>query len=192
MVEGDAMNFKITTREDLALAERLIAGGGNGGATAAPRVGFGRDKHPLVAGRPFVMGGVQIEADAGPLGHSDGDALCHAIADAILGAAALGDIGKMFPDDADATRGISGPAILTGIRGMLGDAGLAIAHLDATVWTRKPKLASHVPAMRACIANALGVPVSSVSVKAKSGNGIDAVGHGEAVEAECVVALVRA
>lgn len=185
VVEGDAMNFKITTREDLALAERLLAG------ASAPRTGFGRDKHPLVAGRPFVMGGVQIEADAGPLGHSDGDALCHAIADAMLGAAVLGDIGKMFPDDADATRGISGPAILGGVAKMVREAGLSLSHLDATVWTRKPRLAPHVVEMRETIARALGVPPACVSVKAKSGNGIDSTGRGESVEAEAVVTLVR-
>lgn len=185
VVEGDGMNFKITTPEDLALAERLLVGAG------AARTGFGRDKHPLVAGRPFVMGGVTIEAEAGPLGHSDGDALCHAIADAMLGAAVLGDIGKMFPDDADATRGISGPAILEGVARMTREAGFALSHLDATVWARKPKLAPHIVVMRETIARALGVPAACVSVKAKSGNGLDAAGRGESVEADAIVTLVR-
>lgn len=183
VVQGDPMNFKITSPRDFALAERLLG-------SAVPRVGFGRDKHPLVAGRPFRMGGIAVDAESGPQGHSDGDALCHAIADAILGAAASGDLGGLFPDDADETEGISGPAILVGAREAAEKAGFAIRGVDATVWTRRPKLAPHVSAMRAAIAGALGVAVEAVSVKAKSGNGIDAVGRGEAVEAEAVVVLV--
>ncbi|HVO30480.1 MAG TPA: 2-C-methyl-D-erythritol 2,4-cyclodiphosphate synthase, partial [bacterium] len=183
VVEGESSNFKITTPDDLALAERILAG--------ASRVGFGRDKHPLVAGRPFVMGGVTIAADAGPQGHSDGDALCHAIADALLGAAAMGDIGGMFPDDRADTAGISGPSILAKVRDSLATAGFAVTGLDATVWTRRPKLAPHVSAMCESIARALGIDASVVSVKAKSGNGIDAVGRGEAVEAEAVATVVR-
>lgn len=181
VVPGDASNFKITTPGDLALAERLLGG--------APRIGFGRDKHPLVAGRAFVMGGVTIASDAGPIGHSDGDALSHAIADAILGAASLGDIGNMFPDNAKETEGISGPAILAKVCDAARAAGYTLRNVDATVWTRRPKLAPHVAAMREGLARALGVPVSAVSVKAKSGNGIDATGRGEAVEAEAVVLL---
>jgi 2-C-methyl-D-erythritol 4-phosphate cytidylyltransferase/2-C-methyl-D-erythritol 2,4-cyclodiphosphate synthase len=184
VVEGEPMNFKITAPGDFSLAEKLLRG-------TAPRVGFGRDKHPLVAGRPFRMGGIEIAAEAGPQGHSDGDALCHAIADAILGAAAAGDIGGLFPDDRDETAGISGPAILEGVRARAASAGWLVTSVDATVWTRRPKLAAHVPAMREAIARALAVPLETVSVKAKSGNGIDAVGRGEAVEAEAVVLLAR-
>lgn len=183
VVEGDTMSFKITNPEDFALAERLLRGG-------ASRVGFGRDKHPLVAGRTFWMGGLELESDAGPQGHSDGDALCHAIADAVLGAAALGDIGGFFPDDKPETEGIAGLAILAGVRDAALAAGYVVSSVDATVWTRRPKLAPHVVAMREGIARALAIAPGAVSVKAKSGNGIDAVGRGEAVEAEAVAVLV--
>lgn len=182
VVEGDAMNFKITTPDDFALAERLLHGG-------VGRVGFGRDKHPLVAGRSFWIGGVKVESDSGPLGHSDGDALCHAIADAVLGSIALGDIGGWFPDDQASTEGISGLSILSKVRDVALEAGFVVSSVDSTVWTRKPKLAPHVAAMRAGIARALAIAPGAVSVKAKSGNGIDAVGRGEAVEAEAVVVL---
>ena len=184
VVEGDAMNFKITTPDDFALAERLLRGG-------TGRVGFGRDKHPLVAGRTFWMGGLKIESESGPAGHSDGDALCHAIADAVLGAAALGDIGAHFPDDAAETEGIAGLTILSTVRDAALEAGWLVSSVDATVWTRKPKLAPHVAGMRSGIARALGIAAGAVSVKAKSGNGIDAVGKGEAVEAEAVAVLTQ-
>jgi 2-C-methyl-D-erythritol 2,4-cyclodiphosphate synthase len=180
VVEGDAMNFKITTPDDFALAERLLHGG-------IGRVGFGRDKHPLVAGRSFWLGGMKIESDAGPLGHSDGDALSHAIADAVLGALALGDIGGYFPDDAAETEGIGGLSILSKVRDLALEAGFVVSSVDSTVWTKRPKLAPHVTEMRNGIARALGIAPGAVSVKAKSGNGIDAVGKGEALEAEAVV-----
>lgn len=183
VVEGDAMNFKITTPDDFALAERLLNGG-------AGRVGFGRDKHALVAGRSFWIGGVKLESDVGPLGHSDGDALCHAIADAVLGAIALGDIGGFFPDDQDATAGIAGLTILSKVRDLALEAGFVVSSIDSTVWTKSPKLAAHVADMRAGIARALAISPGAVSVKAKSGNGIDAVGRGEALEAEAVAVLM--
>lgn len=183
VVEGDAMNFKITTPGDFALAERLLHGG-------VGRVGFGRDKHPLVAGRSFWIGGLKVESDAGPMGHSDGDALCHAIADAVLGALALGDIGGYFPDDKAETEGISGLSILSKVRDVALEAGFVVSSVDSTVWTRKPKLAPHVDGMKAGIARALGIAPGAVSVKAKSGNGIDAVGKGEALEAEAVVVCI--
>lgn len=183
VVEGDSMSFKITTPDDFALAERLLRGG-------TSRVGFGRDKHPLVAGRTFWVGGLKIESDAGPQGHSDGDALCHAIADAVLGAAALGDIGHFFPDDKAETEGIAGLTILAGVRDAALAAGYVVSSVDATVWTRRPRLAPHVLAMREGISRALAIAPGAVSVKAKSGNGIDAVGRGEAVEAEAIAVLV--
>jgi len=182
VVEGDAMNFKITTPDDFALAERLLSGG-------VGRVGFGRDKHPLVAGRSFWIGGMKLESPVGPLGHSDGDALCHAIADAVLGAIALGDIGGFFPDDKDETAGIAGLSILSKVRDLALEAGFVVSSIDATVWTKAPKLAPHVAEMRAAIARALAIAPGAVSVKAKSGNGIDAVGRGEALEAEAVAVL---
>lgn len=183
LVEGDAMNFKITTPDDFALAERLLHGG-------VGRVGFGRDKHPLVAGRSFWIGGTRIESDVGPMGHSDGDALCHAIADAVLGSLALGDIGGYFPDDKSETEGISGLSILSKVRDLALEAGFVVSSVDSTVWTKRPKLGPHVAGMKNAIASALAIAPGAVSVKAKSGNGIDAVGKGEALEAEAVVVCV--
>ncbi len=197
VVAGEPANLKITGPEDLALAERWVAGAdpartvrlAGGASVPVSRVGFGRDKHPLVAGRPFVLAGVTFPSEVGPLGHSDGDALCHAIADAVVGAAAAGDLGRLFPDDAEETLGITGLAILAGARAEAERAGFVVASVDATVWLRAPKLGSALDAMRAAVADALRLPVGAVSIKAKSGNGLDAVGRGEAVEGEAVAVL---
>ena len=181
LVEGDAMNFKITRPEDLALAMRLVGG--------ASRVGFGYDVHRLVAERPLVLGGVTIAHPLGLLGHSDADVLTHAIMDALLGAAALGDIGQHFPDTDEAYRGISSLALLEQVAGKLRDAGYEPVNVDAVVVAEAPKLAPHLPAMRARLAAALGVTPAQISVKATTSEGLGFVGTGAGIAAHATACV---
>ncbi len=155
------------------------------------RIGIGNDVHRLVAGRKLVLGGVRIPFSQGPLGHSDGDALTHAVTDALLGAAALGDIGTHFPDTSPRWHRASSLRFLRATRRLLSQAGYALVNLDATVSIERPKLAPHIPRMRKNLAAALGVKLEQVSVKAKRGEGVDAVGRGEAVRAEAVALIIR-
>lgn len=154
------------------------------------RVGIGNDIHRLATGRKLILGGVRIASDRGPVSHSDGDALCHAICDALLGAAALGNIGTHFPDSSPRWRGVSSVVFLRHTRKLLKDAGCEIANVDATIGLERPKLGPHIPRMRSKVAAALGIRPGQVSVKAKTGEGIDAVGRAEALRADAV-ALVR-
>ena len=153
------------------------------------RTGIGYDLHRLAVGRPLILGGVQVPFEKGPIGHSDGDALAHAICDALLGAAGLGDIGTHFPDtdpkwkDADSLR------FLEHVRGLVATRGLRIAHLDAIVITERPKLGPHFPAMRKALATALGIEQEHINLKAKTNEGVDAVGRGEAIAAQAVATL---
>jgi 2-C-methyl-D-erythritol 2,4-cyclodiphosphate synthase len=151
------------------------------------RVGIGNDIHRLAVGRKVILGGVEIPFDKGPIGHSDGDALCHAICDALLGAATLGDIGQHFPDTSPKWRNADSLMFLRHVKRLLDEMGCAIVNVDATVGLERPKLARHIPLMRKQISAALGIKPSQVSVKAKSGEGVDAVGRGEAVRADAVV-----
>ncbi|MGH9356337.1 MAG: 2-C-methyl-D-erythritol 2,4-cyclodiphosphate synthase [Terriglobia bacterium] len=155
------------------------------------RVGFGNDVHRLVPGRKLILGGVRIPFDKGPLGHSDGDALAHALCDALLGAAALGDIGRHFPDSSPRWRDASSLEFLRRVRELLNQADCRIVSVDATVGLEQPKLAPHIPRMRTRIARALGMSAGQVSVKAKTGEGLDAVGRGEAVRADAVALIER-
>src|SRR5437773_7573083 len=150
------------------------------------RVGIGNDVHRLVRGRKLILGGVRIPFEKGPLGHSDGDALAHAICDALLGAAGLGDIGRHFPDTSPKWHNASSLLFLRHVRKLLGRAGWVIVNLDSTVGLERPKLAPYIPRMQKKIAAALGVRPGQVSVKAKSGEGMDAVGRGEAVRAGAI------
>lgn len=156
--------------------------------TQAPsyRVGFGSDVHRLVTGRKLILGGVHIDFERGPLGHSDGDALAHAICDALLGAAALGDIGRHFPDTSTRWENASSLDFLRHVRGLLRERGFVIVNVDATVELEKPRLAPFIDRMRAKVARSLGITVDHVSVKAKSGEGMGDVGRGEAIRAEAV------
>lgn len=153
------------------------------------RIGIGNDIHRLEAGRKLILGGVRIPFDKGPAGHSDGDALVHAIADALLGAAVLGDIGRHFSDTSPKWHNASSLLFLRHIRKLLDRAGLAIVNLDSTVGLERPKLAPHIPRMQRKIASALGIKPAQVSIKAKSGEGLDAVGRGEAVRADAIALL---
>ena len=155
------------------------------------RVGLGNDIHPLASGRELNLGGVRIPFEKGPVGHSDGDALAHAICDALLGAAALGDIGQHFPDNSPQWRKASSLVFVHRVRERIKDAGYEIVNIDCTVGLERPKLSPHVAAMRRKLARALGVAPEQVSVKAKSGEGLDAVGRGQAVRADAVALIVR-
>lgn len=153
------------------------------------RIGFGNDIHRLAAGRKLILGGVRIPFDRGPVGHSDGDALVHAICDALLGAAVLGDIGRHFPDTSPEWRGVSSLLFLRHVRKLLDQARYTIINIDSTVDLERPRLAPYIPRMQKKIAAGLGLKPEQVNVKAKSGEGLEAVGRGEAVRAEAVAML---
>jgi len=154
------------------------------------RVGLGNDVHRLAPGRRLILGGVRIPFAKGPVGHSDGDALIHAICDALLGAAALGDIGHHFPDTSPSWRGASSVIFLRRVRSLLDQAGYTIVNVDATVGLERPRLASYLPRMQKKVAAALGIRPAQVSVKAKTGEGLDTVGRGEAVRADAVALVL--
>ncbi len=156
------------------------------------RIGEGWDSHALVAGRRLVLGGVEIPHTHGLQGHSDADALCHAITDALFGAAALGDIGHHFPDTDAQYKGADSLALLAEAARRVKGAGWQVGNVDATVIAQAPRLAPHVPAMRQCIGRALGIALDQVSVKAKTAEGLGPVGKGESMEARAVCLLWRA
>ncbi len=155
------------------------------------RVGEGWDTHALVAGRKLMLGGVEIPHTHGLDGHSDADALCHAITDALFGAAALGDIGHHFPDSDAQYRGADSLALLSEAARRVKGAGWQIGNVDSTVIAQQPKLAPHVAAMRQRLAGALGVTLDQVSVKAKTAEGMGPVGRLESMEARAVCMLWR-
>ena len=153
------------------------------------RVGIGYDLHRLAEGRKLILGGVEIPFEKGPVGHSDGDALAHAICDALLGAASLGDIGTHFPDTDPKWKGAASLRFLERVRELLAERRLRIAHIDAVVITEKPKLGPHFPAMRAALAQTLVIPESAINLKAKTNEGVDAIGRGEAIAAYAVATI---
>ncbi len=155
------------------------------------RIGHGYDLHRLVEGRPLVLGGVHIPYERGLLGHSDADVLTHAVMDALLGAAALGDIGTHFPDTDEAYRGADSVALARAVADKLAAAGYRVANVDATVIAQAPKLAPHIPAMRETLATALCLPLDAVSVKATTEEGLGVTGEGLAIAAHAV-ALIEA
>lgn len=155
------------------------------------RVGAGFDVHALVAGRRLVLGGVEIGHPRGLLAHSDGDVLLHAITDAVLGAAGLGDIGRMFPDSDERWRGADSRVLLRQAVSEAHTAGWRIENVDCTVIAQAPKIAPHVPAMRAAIASDLAVEVTAVSVKGKTTEHLGFTGRGEGIAAQAVVLLVK-
>ncbi len=153
------------------------------------RSGIGYDLHRLAEGRRLILGGVEVPFDKGPVGHSDGDVLSHAICDALLGAAGLGDIGTHFPDTDPKWKGASSLLFLESVRGLLEARRLRIAHIDAVIITEKPKLGPHFPAMRAALARALGIQTGQINLKAKTNEGVDALGRGEAIAAQAIATL---
>ena len=155
------------------------------------RVGQGSDTHALVPGRRLILGGVDVPYHRGLLGHSDADALLHAVTDALLGAAALGDIGSHFPDCDPRYRGADSRGLLRAARDLLHAAGWQVGNVDATITAQKPKLAPYLPQMVANIAADLQVPVSWVSVKAKTAEHLGCLGRGEGIAAAAVVLITR-
>ncbi|HEX4510510.1 MAG TPA: 2-C-methyl-D-erythritol 2,4-cyclodiphosphate synthase [Burkholderiaceae bacterium] len=155
------------------------------------RIGEGWDIHALVLDRPLILGGVRIEHTHGLLGHSDADALCHAVTDAVLGAAGLGDIGRHFPDTDDAFRDADSMTLLVEACARVRGAGWAVVNVDATIVAQAPRMAPHIPAMRAGLARALGVTIDDVNVKAKTAENMGPVGEGRALEARAVCLLAR-
>ena len=153
------------------------------------RIGQGYDVHQLVAGRPLILGGVTIPFDKGLLGHSDADALLHAITDALLGAAALGDIGKLFPDTAAENKDANSRVLLRAAYAAVQAAGWRVVNVDSTVIAQQPKLRPHIDAMRAHIAADLGLDIGAVNVKGKTNEKLGYLGRQEGIEAQAVVLL---
>jgi 2-C-methyl-D-erythritol 2,4-cyclodiphosphate synthase len=173
-------NFRLSTRKSQLITHN---------SELPFRIGFGNDVHRLVKGRKLILGGVHIRFEKGPAGHSDGDALAHAVTDSLLGAAALGDIGRHFPDSSPRWRNVSSLLFLRHTRELLEKSGFTIANVDATISLERPKLAPHIPKMRKKVAAALGIRPAQVSVKAKTGEGLGAIGRGEALRADAVALI---
>ena len=183
VVRGETTNVKITTEEDLAAARRHAAAG------TAGRVGTGYDLHRLIDGRKLVLGGVTIPSSRGALGHSDADVVCHAVTDAVLGAANLGDIGRHFPDTDPKWKGASSIAILRHAVALVAAERFEIANVDVTVILEAPKIKDYIEPMRLGLAGALGIEPARVSIKGKTNEGVDAIGRGEAIAAHAVALL---
>jgi 2-C-methyl-D-erythritol 2,4-cyclodiphosphate synthase len=153
------------------------------------RCGIGYDLHRLEAGRKLIVGGIELPFDKGPAGHSDGDVLAHALCDALLGAAGLGDIGTHFPDTDPKWKGANSLIFLEHAKELLAEKNFAIEHVDAVVILERPKLGPHFPKMREALAKALGVAAEKIHLKAKTNEGVDAVGRGEAIAAQVVATI---
>jgi 2-C-methyl-D-erythritol 4-phosphate cytidylyltransferase/2-C-methyl-D-erythritol 2,4-cyclodiphosphate synthase len=192
IVEGDAANVKITSTADLDAA-RVTTQSGPAGLrapdSAAFRIGVGYDLHRLVEGRPLILGGVTVPSDRGALGHSDADVICHAVTDAILGAARAGDIGRLFPDTDPAWKDASSLALLRDAAAQVRDRGFVVQNLDVVVLLERPKVGPHRERIEANVAEALGIDSGVVSVKAKTNEGVDAIGRGDAIAAHAVALL---
>jgi len=155
------------------------------------RIGFGTDIHRLVAGRPLVIGGVTVDSDLGADGHSDADVLMHAATDAVLGALALGDLGTHFPNDEERWRNAESSQFLRYAVDLVKEKGYSVLNLDSVIDLEKPKLRPHIDAMRANLAEAMGLDIDRVSVKAKTGEAVDSVGERRAVRAQAIVLVMQ-
>jgi 2-C-methyl-D-erythritol 4-phosphate cytidylyltransferase/2-C-methyl-D-erythritol 2,4-cyclodiphosphate synthase len=187
-VPGEATNFKVTLPADLDRAEAALLGATPAGMA---RVGFGTDRHPFGPGRPLALGGVEIESGFRLHGHSDGDVALHAVADALLGAAGLGDLGRHFPADASTPRGIASSALLAEIVSRVAAAGYRPAGVDLTIVAARPRLAPLLDSMADAIASLLDVPRDRVNVKASTGNLDGMEGAGRGIAAHAVASLAR-
>ena len=154
------------------------------------KVGQGFDIHRLVAGRPLMLGGIEIPFARGLLGHSDGDAVLHAVCDAILGAIGAGDIGTHFPDSDEKYRGAASATFVSEVVRLMRERGFRVGNVDVTVFAEQPRLAPHLAAMRESVAGSLEIDTESVNIKAKTMEGLGAIGRGEAIAAACVVLLI--
>ena len=217
VVPGDPDNLKITTEADLARVEGIVrqadqAGRtdqserpdksdrsdqseqeGAGAASKAPvmRIGLGYDLHVLVEGRPLILGGVLIPYERGLMGHSDADAVCHAVTDAVLGAANIGDIGKLFPDTDQAWKGANSLRLLADAWTRVRAAGFTLGNLDIVVIAQQPKIGPHADAIRESLARVLDVTPAQISIKGKTNERVDAVGRGEAIAVHAVALLMH-
>ena len=187
LVTGLDTNLKLTTPEDIRLAQAIL---NIDKEDKGMRIGHGYDVHKLVEDRLLILGGVTVPYEKGLLGHSDADVLTHAVMDALLGAAALGDIGKLFPDNDPAYKGADSIALLKHVVKRISEEGYTIGNIDATVLCQRPKLAPHIPQMRENLAAACGVDATCVSVKATTEEGLGFTGSGEGIAAHCVCLLV--
>jgi 2-C-methyl-D-erythritol 4-phosphate cytidylyltransferase/2-C-methyl-D-erythritol 2,4-cyclodiphosphate synthase len=185
VVAGDPVNLKVTVPEDLARAEAVLTG------RAPSRVGIGQDSHPFGPGGPLMLGGIEIPGAPRLHGHSDGDVVLHAVADALLGAGALGDLGRLFPADARTPRGIASTELVRAVCLRLAEAGWRPASIDVTVIAARPRLADRLDAMAGAIAGVLGLDRSSVNVKASTGNLDGADGAGRSVSAVAIAMVSR-
>ena len=185
---GDYRNIKLTTPEDL-LAARAYLGGEGGKKTV--RIGYGYDVHRLVEGRKLILAGVDVPFEKGLLGHSDADVIAHAVADALLGAAALGDIGHLFPDTDPRYAGADSLKLLAEVCRLLREKGFSIGNIDATLLAQRPKIAPHISRMRENLAEACGVAVGQVSVKATTEERLGFTGREEGMAASAVCLLER-
>ena len=193
LVDGERANIKITTQQDLDVSNAILGTGRTApGALSTLRVGTGYDLHRLEAGRPLIIGGVRIPHETGLAGHSDADVLCHAVTDAILGAAGAGDIGHHFPDTDPQWKGANSMELLRAAVEIVRTAGYAVSNVDAVVIAERPKLASHIPAMRSNLAQAIGIETSLVSVKGKTNEKVDALGRNEAIAVHAIALVARA
>jgi 2-C-methyl-D-erythritol 4-phosphate cytidylyltransferase/2-C-methyl-D-erythritol 2,4-cyclodiphosphate synthase len=200
-ISGEASNLKVTVPHDLDRARALLEGGlvpgrpaqtARAGLAAGGRIGLGIDSHPFGPGEPLVLGGLPIEGAPKLAGHSDGDVALHAVADALLGAAGLGDLGRLFPADARTPTGIDSRLMLSTVAEKVRATGWVPGNVDVTIVAARPKLATLLPAMGEVIAAALGVEVSTVNVKASSGNLGGSEGAGRSISASAIVWLVPA
>jgi 2-C-methyl-D-erythritol 4-phosphate cytidylyltransferase/2-C-methyl-D-erythritol 2,4-cyclodiphosphate synthase len=197
VVPGSPLNIKITRPVDLEIAELLIKGQSaqeseaevQGGRRSMIRIGQGIDYHRLVDGRKLILGGIDIPFEKGLEGHSDADVLTHAICDALLGAAALGDIGRHFPDNNPAHRGRFSLEFLREVRKLVEQAGWLVWNVDATILAQRPRLSPFMEAMRRNIGECLGLEMDAVSVKATTTEGMNAEGQGEGISAQAVALL---
>jgi 2-C-methyl-D-erythritol 4-phosphate cytidylyltransferase/2-C-methyl-D-erythritol 2,4-cyclodiphosphate synthase len=192
IVEGEPTNIKITTEQDLRIAEAMVADTAPSlrSEPPLPRIGVGYDLHRLEPGRKLILGGVEIDHETGLIGHSDADVLCHAVTDALLGAAAAGDIGRHFPDTDPAWKDADSVQLLSRAAGVIREAGFMIVNVDAVVIAELPKLAPHVDRIRTRLARALGIDMAAVSVKGKTNEKVGALGRNEAIAVHAVALLV--
>jgi len=192
VVVGEAGNFKITTPAEAARATALLAGGGEPpGRRMDTRTGIGYDAHRLAAGRKLVLGGVEFAGEEGLVGHSDGDVVCHAICDALLGASVRGDIGQLFPDDDPRLAGVDSLSLLARVAQEVRGERWEIEHVDAVVVAERPRLAPCVSEVRRALAGALEVALPRVSIKGKSTEGMGFTGRGEGIACYAVCTLRR-
>jgi len=184
IVDGDYCNIKVTTPNDIVVAKRYL-----GIEDKRMRVGFGYDIHQLKAGRPCILGGVHIESDLGPDGHSDADVLIHALMDAMLGAAGLRDIGYYFPPEDDQYKGISSMLLLEKVNFLLKERGLQAYNIDIMVISETPKLKPHIDMMKSNLQSILEIPLDRISIKATTNEMLGAIGRREGIAAQAVVSV---